>query len=225
MSTVIDKWLTTRLLKPLIAWYLKRDRWYQHPQLNQAMLIKAGVFHPRFFFSSEFFAGFALRCHVKGKLVCEMGAGSGLLSFLLLQQGAMVTSVDLSQRAIEGLLYNKQHIKTATELNVIMSDVFEKVPQTRFDFIFVNPPYFFKSPQIDAQLAWYAGSDGRFFIRFFDQLKHFVKPSTEVYMVLADNCDLQAIHRLAAIHNWELKEVYSSKIRWEINSIFHVLPR
>ena len=225
MKAKLDKWITTQLLKPIIGWYLRRDRWYRHPLLKQVLLIKKGVFHPGFFFSSEFFAEFAYQQNVTGKRVCEMGAGSGLLSFLLLQNGATVTSVEQSKVALAGLHFNKERSNYSEHLRIIASNVFDAVQEKPFDFVFVNPPYFFKEPTTEVQLAWYAGSTGEFFDRFFYQLKNQVHPQSKVYMVLADNCDLVAIEKFAAVHNWQMKVVYSSKIRWEINSIFQISPQ
>jgi release factor glutamine methyltransferase len=225
MRSQLDKWLTTTLLKPIIGWYLRKDRWYRHPLLSQGLLVKAGVFHPSFFFSSEFFADFANRQLVMDKRVCEMGAGSGLLSFLMLQKGAVVTSIERSQVALSGLLFNKQHCNCPERLSIVASDMFDAVNEPPFDFIFINPPYFFKSPATEVQLAWYAGPSGEFFDRFFSQLKKQVHAQSQIYMVLADNCDLAAIENIASVHKWQMKVVYSRKIRWEINSIFQISPQ
>jgi len=221
----IDKWITTLFLKPIIQWYLKRDTWYKNKWLPGKLLIKNGVFHPAFFFSSEFLAEFAHTLPLKQTRVCEMCAGSGLLSFVALSKKAIVSSVDISDKAIQGLKFNAQHLFPTVPLEIIQSDGFSKVPRNTFDYIFLNPPYFFKDPSSDADYAWYCGANGRFFEDFFSALPMFTHAQSKVFMVLADNCEVDRIKAIAHRNNWDMIVINSREIRWEINTIFQIFPR
>lgn len=225
MYKQFDKWITTIFLKPIIKWYLNRDTWYKNKWLPGKLLIKKGVFHPAFFFSSEFLAEFAHTLPLTQTRVCEMCAGSGLLSFVAMSQNANVSSVDISDIAVQGLRFNAQQLFPNVPVEIIQSDGFLKVPHNTFDYIFLNPPYFFKDPISEADYAWYCGANGRFFEDFFSSLKMFTHSQSKVFMVLAENCDIDRITAIANGYNWNMSVINSREIRWEINTIFQIFPR
>ncbi len=70
----------------------------------------------------------------KGKAICELGCGTGRLSFLAHKKGAeSITLVDSSDKAIElarGLFSNEPNVE------IIKSDIFQFVPQKQYDIVF-----------------------------------------------------------------------------------------
>jgi release factor glutamine methyltransferase len=91
-----------------------------------------------------------------------------------------------------------------------------------FDYIVLNPPYFFKSADDMSMYAWNCGKNGEFFKHFFCSLKKYLDPKGLCYMVLADNCDINRIENLAIDFNLSFKLIHEKKIAWEKNFIFEI---
>ncbi len=73
----------------------------------------------------------------------EIGVGSGAISVALLKNRPLLTmyGVDISEKAVQIALLNAKINKASDRLILIKSNLFEKVPKKRFDFIVSNPPY------------------------------------------------------------------------------------
>src|SRR4051812_42023468 len=94
------------LVQPFLKNYLKKERMFTFQELK--LKIYPGVFHPAYFFSTKVFAEFIQSLDLKNNKVCEVGAGSGLLSFIALRSGAQVFSFDINSVAVNGLKENLQ---------------------------------------------------------------------------------------------------------------------
>ncbi|MBL7910257.1 MAG: methyltransferase [Bacteroidia bacterium] len=209
-------------IQPFLKLYLKKARSFTYHGIN--LKIYPGVFHPAYFFSSTFFAEFIQNLDLNNKKVCEVGAGSGLLSFIALKKGAAVCSFDISSTAVNGIKENlKYNFPEAKNFEVYLSDLFDSVPENKFDLLFINPPYFFNDPQNEGAFAWYCGKNGEYFEKLFAQLGKYSLPSSQIFMSLADNCDLERINAIAKKHNYLLNLVTEKKIKWEKNFIFKVI--
>ena len=157
---------------------------------------------------------------MKGKKLLELGAGSGLISFIAESKGADVTASDLSKVAVKGLQYNKEHLHS--RITITESDLFEKIPLQAFDFIIINPPYYPHNPITDPQLAWYCGEHHEYFQKLFSQLSERKSLIDKIVMVLSEDCDILTIRKIAEQYNFELKECMRKKIWWEWNYIFEI---
>lgn len=217
MKKVIKKIIAV-FYAPLVLHYLKKERTTKTPV--GILLIKAGVFHPKFFFSTQFLLQYLKTVALNNKTFLELGAGSGLLSFYAAKQGAKVTATDISKMAIEGLLHNKKQLQLAVE--VIHSNLFLNIPQQTFNYILINPPYYPKSPKTESEMAWYCGADYEYFAALFKQLGAFVNPTSVVLMSLSEDCNLTQICKIAGQHCFTLTLVKEKRIFWERNCIFSI---
>ena len=59
-------------------------------------------------------------------------------------------------------------------------------------------------------------------MNLFSQLSLYISNETQVYMVLADNCDINRISEIAIRYNFILNKVEEKKIKWEINYIYKI---
>ena len=207
--------------KPYVLWYLKKER--TDTVRGFHLTIRPTVFHPKFFFSSTYLFDFITTLNLTNKQFFEIGCGSGLISLLAYQKKAIVTCSDINDTAIDctRLNFNK-NFKDSTHASIIKSDLLDSIPPNKFDIIVINPPYFFDDIKSNEQLAWNCGKNGEYFVKLFSQLKAFVHENSLVYMVLADNCEIQRIKDLAKLHQFTFELIVQKKIKWETNFIFKI---
>jgi len=222
MYSKFQKQYANRILKPYLTWYLKKER--TDAIKGFKLLIKPTVFHPRYFFSSLFLFDFVNALELKDKRFLEIGCGSGLTSLLAHKKNANVTCSDINDAAVECTLHNFKQNFTETHSNFvcIKSDVFNSIPQTIFDIVVINPPYFFQDAIDTNQLAWNCGKNGEYFIKLFSNLKQYTNSESLIYMVLGDNCEIDRIKVIAKQYGFTFKLVKEEKIKWEVNYIFEI---
>lgn len=205
----------------LVLWYLRKDRYYTYKGIK--ILVRNGVFHPAFFFSSKLLLHEVLKQNVANKKVLELGAGSGLISFHLASKKAIVTATDISQMAIDGLKENKDNL--GLEMTIIKSNLFDDIPLQSFDYIIINPPYYPKKPTNDAEKAWYCGENFEYFEKLFYQLEPYTHPQSVVLMSLSEDCDFQKIASIAIKYNLLFKEYINKMTLWERNYIYKIVSK
>ena len=218
------KFFANTFVKPFLKFYLRKERSYHYKEFQ--MVVSPGVFHPGFFFSTTFLAEFVYALELKNKKFCEPGTGAGLVSLTALKKGAMVTAFDINPMAVNNCNRNWELNRTSfasdSSFEIYTSDLFDNIPLQTFDIIVVNPPYFFGKTSDEASKAWYAGEEGEYFEKFFGQIGNYLHPESKLYMILANNCELDKIASIAAKYNFNFSLVQSKKILWEQNSIFRI---
>jgi release factor glutamine methyltransferase len=222
MITRLQKAYSNLVLKPFLQWYLKKER--SSTARGFQLVIKPTVFHPNYFFSSGYLFDFVSRLNLNGKSFLEIGSGSGLISLLAHQKKARVSCADLNPVAIDCTTINfKRNFGNVPEtVHIYESDVFSSIPESHFDVIVINPPYFFSAVSTAAQLAWNCGANGEYFVKLFSGLKNYSSGTSYIYMILADNCDLERINRIAKEYHFKLELIEQQKVKWEMNYIFRI---
>jgi release factor glutamine methyltransferase len=207
------------LFKPILKVYLRFD---VNAKIDGFRLkILSGVFHPLLFFSTKFLYSFLKKQPLKNLQFLEIGSGSGLLSLLAYREGAIVTAIDIDPKAIENTLLNfSRNFQAPISASILQSNLFEELPLQLFDIIVINPPYFFKKINTNKQLAWNTGENGEYFERLFANISKYMHGSTMVFMVLADNCDIDRITLIASHYKIYFNLVEEEKIKWEKNYIY-----
>jgi release factor glutamine methyltransferase len=204
---------------PLLLAYLKRDRYYRYQGVK--ILVKRGVFHPGFFFSTKFLIKAINTFDIKNKTQLELGAGSGLISFISEKNGAIVTATDVNPIAINGLVHNKNHLNSNIEIR--QSDLFDLIPNQIFDFVIINPPYYPKNPKSDAEKAWYCGEDFEYFKKLFKQLPNYINSKSTVLISFSEDCKLSYIESIANENNLRFVLFERRRIMWEENYIYKII--
>ncbi len=223
MIAGVQKTYSNFVLKPFLKWYLKKER-STHLR-GFELLIKPGVFHPKYFFSSLYLFDFVSQLNLVGRSFLEIGSGSGFISLLAHQKKAIVSCADLNPLAVDCTKANfqKNFGKLPETVHVYESDVFKTIPESSFDIIVINPPYFFSAVSTTDQLAWNCGANGEYFIRLFSDLKNYSSETSCIYMILADNCDIERISQIAKEQQFKLELIEQKKVKWEINYIFKII--
>jgi release factor glutamine methyltransferase len=221
----LRRWFAEYFTKPLLKRKLRKASAYNFHNLK--MQIDPGVFHPRYFFSSEYLADFISRQQLSGKTLAEPCTGSGLVGLVAREKGAHVICSDIDQTAVKCATQNhelnRQKFPETGSWRVLASDLFDNYPpQQKFDVIVLNPPYFFQPQEKQEQLAWNCGRDGEFFEKLFSQLPARTRPKAAIYMILAENCEIDRIKKIAGKYGIKLIQAEERKIKWEKNYIFVV---
>lgn len=186
-------------LPGLVRWYLSKKRSYRHEDLTIEVL--PGVFHPGLFFSTKMLLRYIAGQSLKGTSVLELGAGTGMISLQAASMGAGATATDISPLAVRNIYLNA--IANKATVTIIQSDLFDNIPPQKFNWIFINPPYYAKKPRRPEDYAWFCGEQHEYFTALFAQLPPYITSETQVIMVLSQVCDLQTIFRIASQHKFE----------------------
>lgn len=181
------------VLVPFARWYLRKDRQFKYEGMQ--LIVRSGVFHPGFFYSTKFLLTYLKTQKLSGKTFLELGSGSGLISIYAAKHGATVTASDISSTAVENTSANAKLNKV--EITVLHSDLFNAINARPFDWIVINPPYYQKTPVTESDFAWYCGEHFEYFEKLFAQLPGYCNEATQCIMVLTKGCDIESIKGIA----------------------------
>ncbi|MEI6409007.1 MAG: methyltransferase [Bacteroidota bacterium] len=191
--------------------FIRQTRVYRHEGLE--LHIPPGVFHPGVFFSTPIFIQFLKKQSFQGKMVLDMGAGSGLLGLFAAHKGAKVLAVDLNPLAVQTTKGNAARNGLSSALTVLQSNLFDEIPAQTFDLILINPPYYPKNAANETEMAFFAGEHLEYFETLFQQMPHFIHPNTKIWMILSEDCAYNNIQHFAAKHGFSLTVVFERK-KW-----------
>ncbi len=163
-------------------------------------VVRPTVFHPRFFLTSEYFAGFIDRLDLKGKTVAEVGTGSGILSLAAARAGAeRVVAIDINPNATLSAADNAKLNDLGDRVFPVCSNLLTGIAaRPLFDVILSSPPSFTGEPRDVADRAWHAGPGYRDIAALFAQARERLKPDGRVYLLLSSDSDLGLLGRLIA---------------------------
>jgi release factor glutamine methyltransferase len=127
----------------------------------------------------------------RGPAVLDLCTGSGLLAIVAALEGAEVTALDVSRRAVLAARLNAALNRVRVE--AIRGDLFAPLRGRRFDVIVSNPPYLPGSadalPRRGLARAWEAGASGREFLaRIASTARHHLTPAGVLLVVCSSVC-------------------------------------
>lgn len=136
---------------------------------------------------------------------------------------------DISEEALQVASQNLKRYALEQQIQLLKSDVFEKVPQTQtFDLIFLNPPYINEADKAlmsqstllyEPDLALFAPNQGlAFYEKFFHKLIHYLIPGMAVLMEIGFN-QSEAIAELFKKN----KEIYEKKVQYPMKIVTEII--
>ena len=164
--------------------------------LNCKIDLRNRVFIPRI--ETEFWVRRAIKeiSSLKERLkVLDIFAGSGCIGIAILKniKNSYVDFADTDKKAIGQIKINLKLNKIPRErYRIYKSDLFEKIKNKNYNYIFANPPYVAKErlkevqPSVlkyEPKTSFLAGKRGLFYIRkFLKEAKRFLKERGTVYL-------------------------------------------
>ncbi|MFN8348955.1 MAG: methyltransferase [Spirosomataceae bacterium] len=213
------KWLGKWFLIPLTHHYLSKDRNVRVGEIS--LIVPTGVFHPTLFSSTLFLLDFIQKYPFKtNERVLELGAGSGLLAVAAAKRGASVTASDVNEKACAAVAENA--LRNDASVEVIHSDLLEKLKGRTFDLLLINPPYYPRNPKSDAEKAWFCGENFDYFQKLFVQLREGIAEDGKAIMVLSEDCAITAIRQLAEQAGLSWQQTAQKKSKGEWNYLFEI---
>ena len=178
------------------------------------------VFPPFLTISTKLLLEFIEPMDLRDKKFLELGCGCGIISILAAKKGAVVTATDINNAALEALKANSA--KNNIDIEILHSDLFEKLHGSAFDIIVINPPYYPKTAQSIGENAWFCGENFEYFKNLFSQLPEFISTKTDVCMILSEDCNLDSIKSIAVDNRITFDLIYSKSVTAEKNFIFNL---
>jgi release factor glutamine methyltransferase len=216
------KAIIKRIISPVLqkasAVYLKKRRKYSYK--NISVWVEPSVFPPFITISTKLLLEFIDPLSLKNKTVLELGCGCGILSILAAQKGAQVTATDINDVALSALHQNAKD--NGVSIDVIKSDLFEKLQGKTFDYTIINPPYYPKNPTSMTENAWFCGENFEYFEKLFEQISIFLTAKNATYLILSEDCELKKIKAIALKNNIAFILIFEKKVALETNFIFDV---
>ena len=162
------------------------------------LTVRPTVFHPRYFLTSEYFARFIDRLDLRGKIVAEIGTGSGVLALAAARAGASrVVAIDINPNAVLSAAENARKNGLGGRVLPVCSNLMTAIaPGPHFDVILSNPPYLAGEPRDVADRAWHAGPGYRDIRALFAQARERLNPGGRFYLLLSSDSDLGVLGRL-----------------------------
>jgi release factor glutamine methyltransferase len=198
---------------------LKRRRTTVVRAAGFELVVRPTVFHPRFFLTSEFFAGFLERLDLKGKRVADVGTGSGIIALAAARAGAAsVVAVDINPSAARAALDKR--------VSAVCSNLLSAVaPRQQFDVILSNPPYFPDEPLDLADRAWNAGPGYRDIAPLFEQARARLAHGGVMYLLISSESDFGLLGSLIERAGFRTRLVQERSILIESMVIYELRPK
>jgi len=161
--------------------------------------VRPTVFHPRFFLSSEYFAEFLDGLDLSGKIVADIGTGSGILALAAARAGARVLALDINPNAALSALENAHANGLGDRVTAVCMNLLAALPaRPLFDVILSSPPKHAGEPRDLADSGWHAGPQYQNVAPLFEQARERLKPGGCLYVMLSSDSDLDLLGRLIA---------------------------
>ena len=185
---------------------------------NIRVMVRQSVFHPGLFFSTKMILSYLEGLNIQGKSFLEIGSGSGLISISAARKQAKVTAIEISRKALENTRENA--VLNSVELDTILSDLFNQLPNRVFDLVVFNPPYYPKKIIKESDYAWYSGENHQYFEKLFSGLKNHIHSESVVIMSWSEDSDLKPVEKIADKYGFRLKTEARKWIWFETNFIY-----
>jgi SAM-dependent methyltransferase len=174
--------LPLRDLLGMIGAHEWRRRGVLVPALGARVHPHHGVYAPVRGEYVELVAREAARWPASGRIVFDVGTGTGVLALVLARAGASVVATDVEPRAVACARENAERLGLSDRVVVIEADLF---PEGRADLIVSNPPWLPDEARTPLERAVY-DPGGAVLARLVAGVPAHLAPGGEAWIVLSD---------------------------------------
>lgn len=152
---------------------------------NHDFLVYPGVFSPKYFEDTEFYAMSVPQHLPRSKNIkfLEIGPGAGILPVLLAEQGIDVTGIDINRRAVMNSIANVARFGLANKVKILFGDIYSPLNpnEDKFDVIYWNLPFGYVEDRelSDIEKACY-DNEYQATRRFFRDANQFLAPEGRI---------------------------------------------
>lgn len=139
------------------------------------------------------------------KTILDMGCGTGLLGLYCLIHGAkQVVFTDINEIALKN---TQKNVKSFDNTAIIQSDLFEHMPEMKFDIIIYNLPICIEGGT-DGSDEEHSAVDGilNMYNKFISQMKKYMNPKAKCLHVFANYGNIPSLKKLYDKHEIHYKE-------------------
>jgi len=181
---------------------------------NKELTVLPGVFSPKYFTDSEWFAEKIPKI-VKNKKMLEIGTGTGIVAIFCALEEADVVATDINPEAVKNCKLNSK--KLSLDIDVREGDLFEPIRNSeKFDFIFWNHPFIYtkKRPK---EMVLRGGLDCMYegLKKFIKNSKKFLNPNGKVLLGTGSPARIDKIKKFAELYDYEIKFLEKAAISME----------
>ncbi len=118
--------------------------------------------------------------------VIEIGVGSGVLSFQLIQNGfENITATDINKNAIIGVSEEIERLGFENKITPVYSDLFENC-DGKADLIVFNPPWLLARHKLEEGIDKAMYYEEELFPRFFEEAKKHLNPEGKIVLIFSN---------------------------------------
>jgi isopentenyl-diphosphate delta-isomerase type 1 len=149
---------------------------------GESFVIEPGVFSPKLFFSTAWFADEVSKIIKDAHSFLEMGCGTGVISCVvsLRNPNIVVDATDISPGAANNTRLNVKNHNLSEKITVYQGDVFDGLKDAglKFDYIFWAMPFGYVAPneKIDMLETTVFDPGYRAITKFFQEAKEYLRP-------------------------------------------------
>jgi methylase of polypeptide subunit release factors len=176
-------------------------QWYQKglevKTLNLTLHPYYGTYFPTRFDHLKLFDKWLKKYDGPKTNAIDMGVGSGVLSFQLIQNGfENITAIDTNKNAIIGVSEESKRLGYEDKMTLIHGDLFENC-DVKADVIVFNPPWLRAKHELEEGIDKAMYYEEELFPRFFEQAQKHLAPEGKIVLIfsnLAEVVDEESIH-------------------------------
>ncbi len=184
---------------------------YKVSMLGREIIVYPGVFSPKYFTDTEYFADRIPKIVGQSKFL-EMGSGTGAVSVFCSLNGAETTSTDINPKAVENTKENAR--LNNVQIDVRSGNLFEGIGEDeKFDFIFWNHPWNpVPAPENDVLLLAGFDEDHKATKKFIQESKKHLKPNGSILLGTGGFAKVDELEQFAQEQGYETSLLHKDQV-------------